>query len=106
VANCNCWLILIQDEYIEALKKLNQTLTHAHKINRDLKFEVFIHKVDGISDDNKIELQRDISQRASVELAEAGLGSELHLRYIDILGCIIYFVNQCFVGIFIVNGDI
>jgi Ras-related GTP-binding protein C/D len=45
-----------------------------------LKFEVFIHKVDGISDDNKIELQREISQRASVELAEVGLGSELHLR--------------------------
>jgi Ras-related GTP-binding protein C/D len=45
-----------------------------------IKFEVFIHKVDGISDDSKIELQRDISQRASLELAEAGLGSELHLR--------------------------
>jgi Ras-related GTP-binding protein C/D len=70
----------MQDEYIEALNALNKTLTHAYKVNREIKFEVFIHKVDGISDDSKIELQRDISQRASLELAEAGLGSELHLR--------------------------
>lgn len=72
--------MLMKDDYLEAMKMLNKTLTHAYKVNQDMKFEVFIHKVDGISEDTKIELQRDINQRASDDLAESGLGSDLHLR--------------------------
>jgi hypothetical protein len=75
-------MFVYQDEYLEALKMLNKTLTFAYKVNTDLKFEVFIHKVDGISDDNKMELQRDIHQRASDDLAEAGL-EDLRLRLLS-----------------------
>lgn len=41
-------------------------------MNRSIKFEVFIHKVDGINDDLKMETQRDIHQRANDDLADAG----------------------------------
>ncbi|XP_046864420.1 ras-related GTP-binding protein C-like [Xenia sp. Carnegie-2017] len=73
--NCGALVFVIdaQDEYTEALKKLHSTVTRAYKVNPDIKFEVFIHKVDGISDDHKIDIQRDIHQRANDELADAGL---------------------------------
>lgn len=67
------FVIDARDDYIEALTKLNQTVTKAYKVNSRIKFEVFIHKVDGISDDLKMETQRDIHQRATDDLADAGL---------------------------------
>lgn len=67
------FVIDARDDYIEALAKLNQTVTKAYKVNSRIKFEVFIHKVDGISDDFKMETQRDIHQRATDDLADAGL---------------------------------
>ena len=65
---------------MDALTKLHVTVSRAFKINPKIKFEVFIHKVDGLSDDNKIESQRDIHQRATDDLIDAGLDN-LHLRY-------------------------
>lgn len=64
---------------MDALTKLHATVSRAYKVNPDIKFEVFIHKVDGLSDDHKIETQRDIHQRANDDLADAGLES-IHLR--------------------------
>nr|CAG4640971.1 EOG090X08AZ [Eulimnadia texana] len=64
-----------QDDYLDALAKLNQTVTKAYKVNPNIKFEVFIHKVDGLSDDHKIEAQRDIHQRSNDDLLEEGLDS-------------------------------
>lgn len=58
---------------MEALAKLHLTVTKAYKVNPDISFEVFIHKVDGLSDDHKIETTRDIHQRVSDELEHAGL---------------------------------
>ena len=55
--------------------KLNLTVTRAYKVNPNIRFEVFIHKVDGLSDDHKIEAQRDIHQRANDELMEEGFDS-------------------------------
>jgi len=52
---------------------LRQTTTRAYKVNPHIKFEVFIHKVDGLSDDDKMDKQRDIHQRANDDLQEAGL---------------------------------
>ena len=65
---------------MDALAKLHHIVSRAFKINPKIKFEVFIHKVDGLSDDNKIETQRDIHQRATDDLVDAGLDN-LHLRY-------------------------
>lgn len=69
----------LQDDYMEALTRLHITVSKAYKVNPDMNFEVFIHKVDGLSDDHKIETQRDIHQRANDDLADAGL-EKLHLR--------------------------
>uniref|UniRef100_A0A8C7LEN1 Ras-related GTP-binding protein n=1 Tax=Oncorhynchus kisutch TaxID=8019 RepID=A0A8C7LEN1_ONCKI len=40
----------LRDE--EALSRLHLTITRAYKVNPDIIFEVFIHKVDRLSDDN------------------------------------------------------
>lgn len=57
---------------MDALNKLNLTVTKAYKVNPNIKFEVFIHKVDGLGDDFKMESQRDIHQRATDDLADSG----------------------------------
>lgn len=71
---CNALVFVIDahDDYIEALAKLNKTVLKAYEVNKNIKFEVFIHKVDGINDDLKMETQRDIHQRASDDLLDAG----------------------------------
>uniref|UniRef100_H2Z813 Ras-related GTP-binding protein n=1 Tax=Ciona savignyi TaxID=51511 RepID=H2Z813_CIOSA len=69
-----------QDDYMEALTCLHQAVSKAFRINPQIRFEIFIHKVDGLSDDHKIETQRDISQRANEELHEASL-IDLHLSF-------------------------
>jgi Ras-related GTP-binding protein C/D len=66
------FVIDAQDDYMEALNKLNLTVTKAYKVNPNIKFEVFIHKVDGLGDDFKMESQRDIHQRATDDLADSG----------------------------------
>lgn len=66
------FVIDAHDDYIEALAKLNKTVLKAFEVNKTIKFEVFIHKVDGINDDLKMETQRDIHQRANDDLADAG----------------------------------
>ena len=43
-------------------------LSRAFKANPGLHFEVFIHKVDSLSDDTRMETQRDIHQRVQDEL--------------------------------------
>ncbi|KAG3282799.1 MYC binding protein, transcript variant X1 [Ictidomys tridecemlineatus] len=74
------YVIDAQDDYMEALTRLHITVSKAYKVNLDMNFEVFIHKVDGLSDDHKIETQRDIHQRANDDLADAGL-EKLHLSF-------------------------
>jgi Ras-related GTP-binding protein C/D len=74
------FVIDAQDDYLEALSKLNQTVTKAFKVNPNIKFEVFIHKVDGVSDDFKMESQRDIHQRANDDLQDAGY-DQIHLTF-------------------------
>ena len=69
-----------QDDYRQALIRLHQTVTRAYQVNSNIKFEVFIHKVDGLADDRKIEAQRDIHQRATDDLADAGLDG-IHLSF-------------------------
>jgi Ras-related GTP-binding protein C/D len=74
------FVIDAQDDYMESLTQLHVTVTKAYKVNPDITFEVFIHKVDGLSDDHKIETTRDIHQRVSDELEHAGL-PDIHLSF-------------------------
>ena len=79
-----------QDDYNEAVTVLSKVFNTAYNINRELKFEVFIHKMDGIQEDQKIDLHRDILYRATEELKENGIGN-LHLRFVDRGGCVCVF---------------
>ncbi|XP_067949561.1 ras-related GTP-binding protein C-like [Watersipora subatra] len=74
-SGCGALIFVIdaQDDYIEALSRLRLTTAKAYKVNPHIKFEVFIHKVDGLPDDEKMDKQRDIHQRANEDLQEASL---------------------------------
>lgn len=70
---------------MEALSRLHLTVTRAYKVNPGINFEVFIHKVDGLSDDHKIEKQRDIHKRSNDDITDAGL-ELIHLRWATLHG--------------------
>ncbi|PNF39760.1 Ras-related GTP-binding protein D [Cryptotermes secundus] len=74
------FVIDAQDDYTDALNKLHLTVTKAFKVNQGIRFEVFIHKVDGLSDDYKMETQRDIHQRANDDLADSSC-DQIHLSF-------------------------
>ncbi|KAK9505520.1 hypothetical protein O3M35_009558 [Rhynocoris fuscipes] len=80
--DCGALVFVIdaQDDYTDALNKLVGTVTKSYKINPGIKFEVFIHKVDGLNEDNKMETQRDINQRANDDLSDSGLDN-IHLSF-------------------------
>ncbi|CAN6674561.1 GTP-binding protein Gtr2p [Trichomonascus vanleenenianus] len=68
------YVIDSQDEYLFALQNLQTIIQYAVKVNPNMYFEVLIHKVDGLSDDFRLDTQRDIMQRVTDELNDAGLG--------------------------------
>eukprot|EP00053_Salpingoeca_punica_P006427 m.60833 g.60833 ORF g.60833 m.60833 type:complete len:349 (+) comp13687_c0_seq1:74-1120(+) len=74
------YVVDAQDDYVDALTKLYATLKLAYRVNPAIHFEVFIHKVDGLSDEHKIDTTRDIHQRVSEELEHAGL-DDIHVSY-------------------------
>lgn len=79
---CGALIFVIdaQDDYSEALTKLHATVTKAVQVNPKIRFEVFIHKVDGLADENKIERQREIQQRALNDLHDSKIDS-VHLSW-------------------------
>ncbi|CAI4484944.1 CEQ_1a_G0020300.mRNA.1.CDS.1 [Saccharomyces cerevisiae] len=67
------YVIDSQDEYINAITNLAMIIEYAYKVNPSINIEVLIHKVDGLSEDFKVDAQRDIMQRTGEELLELGL---------------------------------
>lgn len=67
------FVIDAQDEYLEALQKLHMTITKAVSVNSNINIEVFVHKIDGLSDDYKIDAQRDVQHRTMDELTDIGM---------------------------------
>ncbi|TPX47043.1 hypothetical protein SeMB42_g03480 [Synchytrium endobioticum] len=55
-ATCKVLVFVIdsQDDFLDAVQRLHGIVTEAYKVNPSIHFEVFIHKVDGLSDDHKI----------------------------------------------------
>ncbi|KAI9283966.1 ras-related GTP-binding protein [Umbelopsis sp. AD052] len=74
------FVIDAQDDYREAVNRLHYTVTSAYRVNPKITFEVLIHKVDGLSDDYKIDTQRDIQQRTADALADAQM-EHIQLSY-------------------------
>jgi Ras-related GTP-binding protein C/D len=67
------WVIDAQDDYLEAINRLNGTILNLQPSYPNVNIEVFIHKVDGLSDDYKLDIQRDIMQRIQDELSDHGV---------------------------------
>lgn len=67
------YVIDSQDEYLNALTNLAMIIEYAYKVNPKINFEVLLHKVDGLSEDYKVDAQRDIMQRVGDELLDLGL---------------------------------
>ncbi|KAF2756811.1 ras-related GTP-binding protein-like protein C [Pseudovirgaria hyperparasitica] len=66
------WVIDAQDEYLEAIGKLNETILNLQNTFPDINIEVFVHKVDGLSEDYKSDTFQDIIQRVQDELSDQG----------------------------------
>lgn len=67
------WVIDAQDDYLEAVARLNATILTLQRTYPNINIEVFIHKVDGLSDDYKLDIQRDITIRIQDELSDHGI---------------------------------
>ncbi|ODV75194.1 Gtr2p CYBJADRAFT_165950 [Cyberlindnera jadinii NRRL Y-1542] len=67
------YVIDAQDEYLNALTNLAMIIEYAYKVNPDIHIEVLIHKVDGLSEDFRLDTQRDIMQRIGDELLDLGI---------------------------------
>jgi len=69
------WVIDAQDQYLEALSGLMYTITYLHQKRRKMNIEVFVHKIDGLSEEFKNDIYRDIRQRVQDELSDLGYDS-------------------------------
>ncbi|KIW04776.1 hypothetical protein, variant [Verruconis gallopava] len=69
------WVIDAQDEYLDAVARLNATILNLQTTYPAINIEVFVHKVDGLSDDYRSDTFRDIVQRVQDELSDAGVDS-------------------------------
>ncbi|KAL2024416.1 hypothetical protein VTK56DRAFT_8227 [Thermocarpiscus australiensis] len=67
------WVIDAQDDYLEAIARLNATILHLQRSYPHINIEVFIHKVDGLSDDYRLDIQRDVTIRIQDELSDQGI---------------------------------
>jgi Ras-related GTP-binding protein C/D len=62
-----------QLDYSPCLIKLLETIEKAYKVHNGINFEVFIHKVDGLSDEKKNDILKDIQKYVNEELTDLGL---------------------------------
>lgn len=67
------YIIDSQDEYLNALTNLSMIISYIYKVNPKINVEVLIHKIDGLSEDFRLDTQRDIMQRVGDELLDLGL---------------------------------
>jgi Ras-related GTP-binding protein C/D len=59
---CNAVVYIIdaQDDYSESVARLNMIIQLGRRVNPKIRYEIFIHKVDQLSEEGKAETQRDI----------------------------------------------
>ena len=63
----------------EAIRKMTNAIVRAYPINPSIKFEVFIHKVDGLSEETRMATFRRIFQKVQDDLAD----NQLDTAYIN-----------------------
>ncbi|CAF3811501.1 unnamed protein product, partial [Rotaria sordida] len=76
---CNAVVYIIdaQDDYIQSVSNLNMIIQSGRHVNPRLRYEVFIHKVDQLSEEAKIETQRDIHNQVRDHFADVNGGTDL-----------------------------
>ena len=67
------WVLDSQDNYMEPIGRLTETVLHLQQSFPEIKYSVFIHKTDSLTDDFRADTVRDIIQRISDDLFDAGL---------------------------------
>lgn len=67
------WVIDAQDNYLDAVEALNATLLALQGRYPNINVEVFIHKVDGMTEEYKMDVHRDIMIRIQDELSDKGV---------------------------------
>ena len=72
-AGAMVWVLDAQDDYIESVTRLTETILQLQQQYSDIKYFVFIHKVDSLSSDFREDTVRDIIQRIMDDLNDAGL---------------------------------
>lgn len=75
------YVIDAQDEYFGAVRSLTYVLGQAVKINPDIRIEVLVHKIDGLSEEFRDDTVRDIKDRTSEMLFEDGLDNFQGIDY-------------------------
>ena len=67
------WVLDAQDNYMEAIGRLTETIVHLQQFFPEIKYSVFIHKIDSLTEDFRDDTIRDIVQRISDDLYDAGM---------------------------------
>lgn len=67
------WVLDSQDNYMEAIGRLTETILHLQQSYREIKYSVFIHKIDSLADDFRHDTIQEILQRIQDDLYDAGL---------------------------------
>ncbi|KAF2857887.1 hypothetical protein K470DRAFT_222457 [Piedraia hortae CBS 480.64] len=66
------WLIDVQDELLPSITSMVQIAVYLAEYHPRVNLEVFIHKVDGLTDEYGWDLYREVRQRAQDELGDSG----------------------------------
>ena len=67
------WVLDAVDNYMEPIGRLTDIILHLQKSYPHIKYTVFIHKIDSLTEDIREETIRDVVQRISDELFDAGI---------------------------------
>ncbi|KAK5110458.1 hypothetical protein LTR62_005809 [Meristemomyces frigidus] len=68
------WVLDVQDEYLASITALIETALFLSEHYPRVNFEVFIHKIDGLSEEYKYDTFREVRQRVQDELSDLGYG--------------------------------
>lgn len=68
------WVLDVQDEYLSSITSMLQTAVFLAEHYPRVNFEVFIHKIDGLSEEYKYETFREVRQRVQDELSDLDHG--------------------------------
>lgn len=67
------WVLDAIDNYLEPIGRLTETILHLSRLYPEIKYTVFIHKTDSLTEDFQEDTIRDITQRINDDLYDAGM---------------------------------